>query len=100
MGGHGLDPGPQHTKVIKNGTCYSSLGTQINGVELGLVRIMWLVVVFCLGHDSSVRRHYKSEHRNQMPLWYDWKIVESDIKSEQATTTFFDYRDQTWFSMH
>ena len=29
--------GPQHTKVVKNGTSCSSLGTQIYGVELGLV---------------------------------------------------------------
>ena len=36
-GGHGLDPGPRHTKVVKNGTSCSSLGTQIYGVELGLV---------------------------------------------------------------
>ena len=31
-GGHGFDPGPRHTKVVKNGT-----GTQTYGVELGLV---------------------------------------------------------------
>ena len=36
-GGHGFDPGPQHTEVIKNGTSYSSRGTQTYGVELGLV---------------------------------------------------------------
>ena len=36
-GGHGFDPGPRHTKVVKNGTNCSSLGTQIYGVELGLV---------------------------------------------------------------
>ena len=36
-GGHGFNPGPRHTKVIKNGTSCSSLGTQIYGVELGLV---------------------------------------------------------------
>ena len=36
-GGHGFDPGPRHTKVVKNGTSCSSLGTQIHGVELGLV---------------------------------------------------------------
>ena len=36
-GGHGLDPGPQHTKVVKNGTSCSSLGTQTYWVELGLV---------------------------------------------------------------
>ena len=27
-GGHGFDPGPRHTKVIKYGTSCSSLGTQ------------------------------------------------------------------------
>ena len=32
---HGFDPGPRHTKVVKNGTSCSSLGT--HGVELGLV---------------------------------------------------------------
>ena len=37
MGGHGFDPGPRHTKVIKNSTSCSSLGTQIYGVDLGLV---------------------------------------------------------------
>ena len=36
-GGHGFDPRPRHTKVVKNGTSCSSLGTQIYGVELGLV---------------------------------------------------------------
>ena len=36
-GGHGFDPGPRHTKVVKNVTSCSSLGTQIYGVELGLV---------------------------------------------------------------
>ena len=36
-GGHGFDPGPRHTKIVKNGTSCSSLGTQIYGIELGLV---------------------------------------------------------------
>ena len=36
-GGHGFDPGPRHTKVVKNGTSCSSLGTQTYLVELGLV---------------------------------------------------------------
>ena len=36
-GGPGFDPGPRQTKVVKNGTSCSSLGTQIFGVELGLV---------------------------------------------------------------
>ena len=36
-GGHGFDPGPRYTKVVKNGTSCSSLGTQIYEVELGLV---------------------------------------------------------------
>ena len=36
-GGHGFDPGPRHTKVVKNGTSCSSFGTQTYGVELGLV---------------------------------------------------------------
>ena len=36
-GGHGFDPGPRHTKVVKHGTSCSSLGTQTYGVELGLV---------------------------------------------------------------
>ena len=42
-GGHGFDPGPRHTKVIKNGTSCSSLVTQPYGVELSdrpSVRIM------------------------------------------------------------
>ena len=36
-GGHGFHPGPRHTKVVKNGTSCSSLGSQIYGVELVLV---------------------------------------------------------------
>ena len=36
-GGHGFDPGPRYTKVVKNSTSCSSLGTQTYGVELGLV---------------------------------------------------------------
>ena len=39
-GGPGFDPGPRHTKVVKNGTSCFSLGTQINGVELGLVDLV------------------------------------------------------------
>ena len=39
-GGPGFDHGPQHTKVIKNGTSCSSLGAQIYGVELGLVYLV------------------------------------------------------------
>ena len=35
--GPGFDPGPRHTKVVKNGTSCSSLGTQTYEVELGLV---------------------------------------------------------------
>ena len=36
-GGPGFDLGPRYTKAVKNGTSCSSLGTQIYGVELGLV---------------------------------------------------------------
>ena len=36
-GGHAFDPGPRRTKVVKNGTSCSLLGTLIYGVELGLV---------------------------------------------------------------
>ena len=36
-GDHGFDPGPRHTKVVKNGTSCSSLDNQTYGVELGLV---------------------------------------------------------------
>ena len=36
-GEHGFDPGPRHTKPVKNSTSCSSLGTQTYGVELGLV---------------------------------------------------------------
>ena len=36
-GGHRFNPGPRHTKVVKTGTSWSSLGTQTYGVELGLV---------------------------------------------------------------
>ena len=36
-GCHGFDPGPRHTKVVKNGTSCSSLGPQTCGVEQGLV---------------------------------------------------------------
>ena len=37
MGGPGFDPGPDIPKSLKNGTSCSSLGTQIYGVDLGLV---------------------------------------------------------------
>ena len=36
-GGHGFDPGPRHTKVVKNDNSCASLGTQTYGVVLGLV---------------------------------------------------------------
>ena len=56
---------------------------------------MWYHVK-CLGHDTSVRQHYKSEHwapcRNQTPSWYDWKIVESDVKPEY-THTYIEKND-------
>ena len=38
--GHGFDPGPRHTKVIKNGTSCFSLGTQTYRIELGQVNPM------------------------------------------------------------
>ena len=86
---HGLS---NDIKVVKNGTSCSSLGTQTNWVELGLVEpVSGSYHVKCLGYDTSVRQHYKSEHwvacSNQTPLWYDWKIVESYVKPEQTTTT-------------
>ena len=37
MGGHGFSPGRRNTKLIKNVTSCSTLGTQTYGVELGLV---------------------------------------------------------------
>ena len=37
MEGHMFDPGQRHTKVVKNGTNFSSLGTETYRVELGLV---------------------------------------------------------------
>ena len=48
---------------------------------------MWYHVK-CLGHDTSMRQHYKSElpvatrHRHDMTE----KIVESDVKPKQTTT--------------
>ena len=49
--------------------------------------------VKCLGHEISVRQHHKSEHwspcRNQTQSWYDWNIVESNVKPEQTTTLFY-----------
>ena len=41
-GGHGFDPGPRHTEVVKNSTSCSSLGTQTYRVELhvGLVDLV------------------------------------------------------------
>ena len=66
-GGHGFDPGPRHTKVVKNGTSCTSFGPQTYGVELGLVDsvsvcdLVWYHAKY-LGHDTSVGQHYKSEH--------------------------------------
>ena len=37
LGGTRFDPGLRHTKVVNSGTSCSPLGTQIFGVELGLV---------------------------------------------------------------
>ena len=58
-GGHGFDPGPRHTKVVKNGTCSTSIGTrtcgQANVTGCGIMSSV-------LGLDTSVRQHYKSEH--------------------------------------
>ena len=48
---------------------------------------MWLGVVSCQVSGAW----YSSEHwascRNQTPSWYDWKIVESDVKPEEITIT-------------
>ena len=100
-GGHGFDPGPQHTKVVKMVLAASHLVLRLT-VELGLVDPVsglcdWVLYhVKCLRHDTSVRQHYKREHwapcRIQTPSWYDWKIVGSDVKSEQTTRTESDYQ--------
>ena len=52
-GGHGFDPGLRHTKVVKNSTSCSSLGTQTYGIELGLVELCQDNVTGC-GIMSSV----------------------------------------------
>ena len=73
-GGHGFDPGPRHTKLFKNSTSCSSLGTQTYGIELGLVDPVsgycdWVWYhVKCLEHDTSVRQHFKSEHWAPRPV--------------------------------
>ena len=94
--GHRFDPGSQHTKVVKNGTSCASLSDLRGRARTGppSVKVMWLGLVSCevSGHDTSVRQRFKSEHwapcRNQTPSWYDWKLVESDVKPEHTTTTF------------
>ena len=49
-------------------------------------------------------QHNKNEHwapcRNQTPTWYDWKIVESDVKPEQTTTTTQGIVHYTGHSSH
>ena len=108
MGGHGFDPGPQHTRVIKNGTWHSDLRGRARTGRPS-VRIMWLGVVSCQvsGAWTSLRQDYKSEHwapcRNQTPSWYDWNFVESDIKPKQMafllTNSFLNakmYQRQNW----
>ena len=52
-GGHGFHPRLRHTKVVKNSTSCSSLGTQTYGVELGLVELCQDNVTGC-GIMSSV----------------------------------------------
>ena len=105
-GGCEFEPRPGHTKVFKNGTSCTSLGALAYKVELGLVNPVSgkcdLVEyhVRCLGHDTSVRQHYKSEHwapcLNQTSSWYDWKNVESDIKFEAHTYTFLLIKDTSF----
>ena len=62
-------------------------------------RLLWLDVVSC--QDISVKQHYKSEHwapcRNQTRSWYDWKIVESDVKLEQTNFYFSSETDKEGF---
>ena len=41
--GHGLDPMPRNTKVVKNGTSCSSLGTQIDGVMLSESELLLVI---------------------------------------------------------
>ena len=100
MGGRGFKPRPGHTKVFKNGTGCSSLGTHPYGIELGLVDPVSgecdgvLYHVMYLGHATAVRQHYKSERwapcGNQTPSWYDWKVVKATLnpnKQQQKELT-------------
>ena len=56
--------------------------------------------VKCLGHYTSVRQLYKSEHwapcHHQTPSWYYWKIVESDVKPEQTNLPSLDSHNSVW----
>ena len=62
-GGHGFDPWPRHTKVVKK----------------------WYKLLLAW-HSDLRGRARTAPCRNQTPPWYDWKIVESDVKPEYTHT--------------
>ena len=66
--GHGFDPRPQHTKVVKmvlaTPRWHSNLRGRAGLIDpvsgLGMVSCDWVWYhVRCLGHDTSVRQHIK-----------------------------------------
>ena len=76
----------RHMKDFKK--CYQllfCLVLSIKKAELELVSLVtgWNIMLFVWG---MMFQYSKSEHcapcHVQMPLWYDWEIVESDIEVE------------------
>ena len=98
--GHGFNPRLQHTKVVKNGTSCSSLGTQTYWVELELVDPVQDNVTGCGVMSSvwgmilqwgstikvSIELPVTTRHRRDMTenCWKRLKIVESNFKPEQT----------------
>ena len=69
---------------------FSTRLSRTGGPNVRIMSLGWCPIK-CLGHDTSLRQHYKRDAAwrslyNQTPSWCDWKIVESDVKSEQTVS--------------
>ena len=82
-GGHGFDPGPRHTKVVKNGTSCSSLGTQTYGVGL-IMSSVWDMILQCGSTIKvSIELPVATRHRRDMTA----KLLKATLNPNTHTFT-------------
>ena len=90
-GGHGFDPRSRHTVSLNMVLAAPRLALKrTGGVRTGRpsVRIMWLGVyhVKCLGHDISVRQHYKREHWVERHRDMTEKLLKATLNPQKKKT--------------